>query len=125
MFVKSPVGLLYEPPVEPFTADARLVARHQKNRLAPRIESKRDSPDTIRHIEPQLFHVRVARPFESIGPGPAEPGADLFQRASEGTDFILNVVRQSVKLRIEQLMKLDLPFFTIIIWIRYHMVSTT
>jgi hypothetical protein len=107
MIIKSPVGSLEQLPIKPLFTDAGFVPGNQKNGLASGVKGKGNAPDTVRRIDPQFLHVRVAGPVECIDVGPAKQRTYDFERTGKGTDFILHVFRQRVKLRIEILRELN------------------
>jgi hypothetical protein len=55
MSIEPLIGDLNQLLVEAFFADARLVSGNEKNRFPLRVESERDSPDTVRGVERSSF----------------------------------------------------------------------
>lgn len=68
MSVEAFISFGNELPIEsPFAAPG-LVAPTQNDAFAFRVEGERESPNTIRRIEAQFFHVRVARALQRVHP---------------------------------------------------------
>jgi hypothetical protein len=83
MRVKPFVSFGDELLVKSFFASARLVPRHEKDSPALWIESERYAPHTIRCVEPQLLHIRVARAVQSINAGSPQSWPELLQKARQ------------------------------------------
>jgi len=109
MSAKTRVGPLDQFPVEPGFTPSRFVSRNEKNRLAPRIEGKRYSPGSIRRMDAQFLHIRVAGSIQCIGVWPLQLWPELFEQARHREDFILHLFVQFKKLRFELVAKLDNP----------------
>jgi hypothetical protein len=82
-----------------------LVATTQDDRFARRVEGERESPDTIGRVEPQLFHVRVARSRQRIDARSSHLRSEDLQCVDMREQLILNVLVQRLELRHEQAME--------------------
>src|SRR5271157_2549626 len=98
MSVEAVISLSDQFVVEPFFTDARLVSRHEQDRLTLRIESKSHPPLTISRAEAQLLHVRVARAIQRISAGTLQLRSKLLKKSSHCQNFRPHVFVQYVEL---------------------------
>lgn len=82
MGIETVIGLPDELAVEALFAAARLIARHEQDRLAFRIEGEGHSPFTIRRAKAQLLRVGVAGAVKPVNAGPPQPWPELLENSS-------------------------------------------
>ena len=98
MLIKSSVGPLDEPLVEPIRADAGLVAANQQDGSAFGIECKRDPPHPTIGTKAQLFHVRMLGTAQSVDRGPTKNRSKMLQQPDPRNQLNTHVLRQNVRL---------------------------
>ncbi len=109
MSVEAVIGLADQLAVKAFFARARFVASHQQDRFAGYIERESHSPHAVRRIEPELFHISVARSLERVDARPAELWPELLKKARQGQNFGSHVHVQRVELRLKLIPDLNNP----------------
>ena len=109
MSVKALIGFADQLLVKCPFASTGLVAGHQQDCLAARIERESNSPFTIRCTKSQLLHVRVPRAVQRIDTGSAQLRPELLKKSGQSENFRLDVLMQASEFRLEFIADLDGP----------------
>ncbi len=108
--------------IEPFFTYAGLVAACENDGFAVRIERKGKTPNTVRGVEPNLFHIRMCQAVQRIDARPPKQWAELLQDFEDGLQLVLYFLREGVVFGDEVVMKISAPRRTILCF-RRHMLS--
>lgn len=95
--------------VEPLLAAARLVAGDKQDCLSLWIKRESNAPYAAIGVEPELLHIGEGRSLRVSACGRLSWGAKHSQQSGKSQDFILDRLRQRIKLRIELVAKSDFP----------------
>ena len=83
MGIETVIGLANQIAIEAFFAAARLVAGHEQNRLALRIEGEGHSPFTVRRVKRSSFIFEWRDPFSVSTRGRLNCGPNCWSRRDE------------------------------------------
>jgi hypothetical protein len=123
MLIESPIAGGDELLVESPLISATFVTADEQNRLPPRIECERNTPDPASPTEAQFLHVSVLRCFEGIYRRPPQGRAELPQQQGMGKHFILHVFAQGLELGVKLVVKDYGPSYWHIMYSKAYVVK--
>lgn len=112
MSIEAVVGLSNQLTVEALLAEARLIRRHEQNRLALHIKGEGYSLFAIRCVEAQLLHIGVAGAVHRVNARPPQLRPELMEKARQCQNLSPHVLVQRVELRFKLVADLNNPVHT-------------